>query len=318
MTDHETARTPARVRIAIVQVAPAYLDLATSVARAVTLTGEAARGGASLVVFGETWLSGYPAWLDHCGEVALWNNEAAKAVFARLRRNSIVVPGPETAILGEAAREHAVTVVIGAHERVDAGPGNGTLYNALLVFTPDGRLARHHRKLVPTYTERLVWGAGDAAGLEAVSTASGRVGGLICWEHWMPLARQAMHMSGEQIHVAVWPTVNDLHQLASRHYALEGRCFVLAAGSIMRAADLPAEFARPPHFVSGDALVLRGGSAVIGPDGAYLAGPVFERETILTADLDLEAIDREKMTLDVSGHYHRPDLFELIMKKERH
>ena len=305
------------VRVAIVQVAPVYLDLEASVERAVTLTRDAAARGASLVVLGETWLPGYPAWLDHCGEVALWNHDATKSVFARLRRNSIVVPGPETARLAAAAREHAVTLVIGAHERVDAGAGNGTLYNALLVFTPDGNLARHHRKLVPTYTERLVWGAGDAMGLEAVSTTSGRVGGLICWEHWMPLARQAMHTSGEQIHVAVWPTVNDIHQLASRHYALEGRCFVLAAGSIMRASDLPAEFARPPHFTANDALVLRGGSAVIGPDGAYVAGPVFDEETILTADLDLEVIDREKMTLDVSGHYHRPDLFELIMKKER-
>ena len=305
------------LRAAIVQVAPVYLDLEASVERAVTLTRDAAGRGASLVVLGETWLPGYPAWLDHCGEVALWNNDATKSVFARLRRNSIVVPGAETARLAAAAREHAVTLVIGAHERVDAGPGNGTLYNALLVFTPDGNLARHHRKLVPTYTERLVWGAGDAMGLEAVSTTSGRVGGLICWEHWMPLARQAMHTSGEQIHVAVWPTVNDIHQLASRHYALEGRCFVLAAGSIMSASDLPAEFARPPRFTADDALVLRGGSAVIGPDGAYVAGPVFDEETILTADLDLETIDREKMTLDVSGHYHRPDLFEVIMKKER-
>ncbi len=305
------------VRVAIVQVAPVYLDLQASVERALALTRDAASRGASLIVLGETWLPGYPAWLDHCGEVALWGNEATKSVFARLRRNSIVVPGPETATLANAARDNAVTLVIGAHERVDAGPGNGTLYNALLVFTPDGNLARHHRKLVPTYTERLVWGAGDAMGLEAVSTASGRVGGLICWEHWMPLARQAMHTSGEQIHVAVWPTVNDIHQLASRHYALEGRCFVLAAGSIMRASDLPSEFARPPHLATDDALVLRGGSAVIGPDGAYVAGPVFDEETILTADLDLENIDREKMTLDVSGHNHRPELYEVIMKKER-
>lgn len=133
----------------------------------------------------------------------------------------------------------------------------------------------------------------------------------------MPLARQAMHSSGEQIHVALWPTVNEMHQLASRHYAFEGRCFVVAAGSMMRAADLPAEFARPPQFASDDELVLRGGSAVIGPDGAYVAGPVFDQETVLTAELHLDVIDREKMTLDVSGHYHRPDLFELIVRKER-
>jgi predicted amidohydrolase len=305
------------VRVAIVQVAPVYLDLAATMERAEGLAREAAERGASLVVFGETWLPGYPAWLDHCGEIALWNNDAAKSVFARLRRNSIAVPGAETERFGAIARQHGITLVIGAHERVDAGPGNGTLYNALLVFTPDGRLARHHRKLVPTYTERLVWGGGDAAGLEAVETPGGRVGGLICWEHWMPLARQTMHTSGEQIHVAVWPTAHDLHQLASRHYAFEGRCFVLAAGSIMRASDLPHEFARPPHFSSDDAFVLRGGSAIIAPDASYVAGPLFEEETILVADLDLALIDREMMTLDVTGHYHRPDLFDVTVRRDR-
>lgn len=305
------------VRVAIVQVAPVYLDLAATMERAEGLARDAAERGASLVVFGETWLPGYPAWLDHCGEIALWNNDAAKSVFARLRRNSIAVPGAETERLGAIARQHGITLVIGAHERVDSGPGNGTLYNALLVFTPDGRLARHHRKLVPTYTERLLWGGGDAAGLEAVETPVGRVGGLICWEHWMPLARQTMHTSGEQIHVAVWPTAHDLHQLASRHYAFEGRCFVLAAGSIMRASDLPHEFARPPHLSSDDTFVLRGGSAIIAPDASYVAGPLFEEETILVADLDLALIDREMMTLDVTGHYHRPDLFDVTVRRDR-
>jgi len=304
------------IQVAVVQAAPVHLDLAASVDRAVELTRDAATQGASLVVFGETWLPGYPAWLDHCGEVALWNNAATKEVFARLRKNSMVIPGRETSRLAQIAREHQVTLVIGAHERVDAGPGNGTLYNVLLVFTPDGTLARHHRKLVPTYTERLVWGPGDATGLEAVDTPSGRVGGLICWEHWMPLARQALHVSGEQIHIALWPTVHEIHQLASRHYALEGRCFVIAAGSIMRGSDLPSELARP-HNVDDDTLLLRGGSAIIAPDGTYVAGPVFDQQTILVADLDLTHIDREKLTLDVSGHYHRPDIFELIVKRER-
>lgn len=305
------------VRVAVVQAAPAHLDLARSVERVVALTADAASRGAAIVVFGETWLPGYPAWLDHCAEAVLWNNSAMKDVFARLRRNSIVVPSEHTRTLGDAARDHGVTLVIGAHERVDSGPGNGTLYNVLLIFTPDGKLALHHRKLVPTYTERLVWGAGDATGLDAVTTPHARIGGLICWEHWMPLARHALHTSGEEIHVAVWPTAHDMHQLASRHYALEARCFVVAAGSIMRAADLPPEFARPPHITSDDELLLRGGSAVIAPDGSYVAGPIFDEETIVIADLDLGLIDREKLTLDVSGHYHRPDIFELITRRER-
>ncbi len=306
------------VRVAVVQFAPAHLDLDECLLRVATHTAEAAARGASLVVFGETWLPGYPAWIDHCGEVALWNNSAMKEVFARLRQNSIVIPSVHTTRLGEIATTHNVTLVIGAHERVESGPGNGTLYNVLLIFTPDGKLAQHHRKLVPTYTERLIWGQGDATGLEAVTTPSGRVGGLICWEHWMPLARHAMHTSGEQIHVALWPTVHDIHQLASRHYALEARCFVIAAGAIMKVADLPPEFTRPAPLKSDGELLLRGGSAIIAPDGSYVAGPVFDEETILVADLDLSMIDREKLTLDVSGHYHRPDIFELITKRERH
>jgi predicted amidohydrolase len=174
--------------------------------------------------------AGLPAWLDYCSDAALWDHAPSKEVFARLRQNSIVVPGKETQLFAQLAGDRDLTLVIGVNERVETGPGNGTLYNSLLTFTPDGRLANHHRKLVPTYTERLVWGQGDGGGLASVETPSGRVGGLICWEHWMPLARQALHNAGEHIHVAVWPTVHEMHQIASRHYAFEARCFVLAVG----------------------------------------------------------------------------------------
>lgn len=305
-----------RAHVAIIQAAPVYLDLAASVDRAVQLMSDAAGDGAKLVVFGETWLAGYPAWLDYCPEVALWNHGPTKEVFARLRHSSVVVPGAETALLASVAKDLDLTLVIGVNERVDRGPGNGTLYNSLLTFGADGTLLRHHRKLVPTYTERLVWGSGDAEGLEPADTASGRVGGLICWEHWMPLARQVLHTAGEQIHVAVWPTVHEKHQIASRHYAFEARCFVLAAGVIMRVSDLPQEFSRPEGLGDPDKLLLRGGSAIIGPDGDYLVGPLFDQETILHAELDLTAIDREKMTLDVTGHYNRPDLFELAVRRQ--
>ncbi len=153
--------------------------------------------------------------------------------------------------------------MVGVTERVAAGPGRGTLFNALLTLGPDGSLLNHHRKLVPTYTERLVWGPGDTAGLRAVETPAGRVGGLICWEHWMPLTRQALHESGEDIHVAVWPTVHEMHQVASRHYAFEGRSFVLAAGGLMRASALPVEFVSAAGSEDPDAWVLRGGSAIM-------------------------------------------------------
>ncbi len=301
-----------KVNVAVVQASPVFMNLEASLEKAVELIGRAAGEGAGLVAFGETWLPGYPAWLDHCPGAALWNHEPTKQVFARLRQNSVTVPGVETERLGQAAREHNLVLVIGVNERVARGPGNGTLYNSLLTFDADGQLVKHHRKLVPTYTERLVWGQGDGAGLEAAETAAGRVGSLVCWEHWMPLARQALHDSGEHIHVAVWPTVHEMHQIASRHYAFEARCFVLAAGLIMHVRDLPPELNTPAELANGpDDLLLRGGSAVIGPDGRYIAGHVFDKETIMTAEIDFSEIDREKMTLDVSGHYNRPDVFDL-------
>ncbi len=206
----------------------------------------------------------------------------------------------------EANMEKAVTL---AAEAAKAGAQ---------VIVAEGELANHHRKLTPTYTERLVWGPGDAAGLKAVETPIGRVGGLICWEHWMPLARQALHHSGEHIHVAVWPSVKEMHQIASRHYAFEARRFVLAAGLIMSASDLPAELSIPAELAQKpDTLILRGGSAITAPDGRYVAGPVWDDETILTAEIDLTEIDQEKMTLDTSGHYFRSDVFEFSVNRRR-
>ncbi len=304
-----------KVRAAVVQAAPHFLDLVQSVDKAIRLTEEAARMGARVVAFGETWIPGYPAWLDLCPGSAYWDHAPAKKTYARLVGNSAVIPGPETDRLGAAARESGVVMVIGIHERVAGGPGHGTLYNTNLVIGPDGEILSRHRKLVPTHAERLVWGPGNGEGLDAVPTPAGRVGSLICWEHWMPLARQAMHESAEEIHVAAWPTVRDMYQVASRHYAFEGRCFVLAAGSITRVRDLPAALDLPPDLQGKpDALVCAGGSCIIAPDGSLLAGPVFDREEILVADLDLGRIAEESMALDVTGHYNRPDVFQFTKR----
>ncbi len=305
-----------KIIVGIVQTSPVFSNLAASVEKAVSKVEEAAKLGAKLVAFGETWLAGYPAWLDYCPNAALWNHEPTKKVFAQLRRNSVVVPGAETRTLGAIAAKHKIVLVIGINERVEQGAGNGTLYNSLLTFSTDGTLVNHHRKLVPTYTERLVWGQGDAAGLEAVKTDFGRVGALVCWEHWMPLARQALHISGEDIHVAVFPTVHETHQIASRHYALEGRCFVLAAGLLMKAADLPAELLTETDLSKLPENILRGGSCIVAPDGSFVVEPIFDEETIVTAELDLTFIDKEKMTLDVSGHYSRPDVFDFAVNRK--
>ena len=299
-------------KVGIVQAAPIFMHLEASIQVAIEHIGAAARQGAQLVVFGETWLAGYPAWLDYCPGATLWNHEPTKEVFAELRRNSLSIPSPEAQMLAKAASDHKVVLVIGVNERVDEGPGNGTLFNSLLTFGSDGTLLNHHRKLIPTFTERIVWGQGDGRGLKAVDTPAGRIGGLICWEHWMPLARQVLHDSGEHIHVAVWPTVHEMHQIASRHYAFEGRCYVLAAGLLMRVHDLPTQLEVVSEFSDKpDHLLLRGGTCIIRPDGQYLVEPVFDEERIVFAELDLKVIDQERMTLDVTGHYQRPDLFDL-------
>ena len=300
----------AQIHVAVVQATVAT-TLAEGLEQTRALTSEAAATGATLVVFPETWLPGYPAWLDVCRDVALWDHEPTKQVFARYRAESVDVNGGSGAAIARIAADARVTLVVGVSERVASGPGSGTLFNALLTYGPDGRLLNHHRKLVPTYTERMVWGPGDSEGLRAADTPAGRVGGLVCWEHWMPLARQALHVSGEDIHVAAWPTVHDRLQLASRHYAFEGRCFVLAAGSLMPASALPQALERDSARVPSDeTLVLRGGSAIIGPDGAYIVPPRFDEPAILTATLDTAQLDSERMTLDVAGHYSRGDVFE--------
>jgi predicted amidohydrolase len=302
-------------RVAIVQSEPAA-SLDEGLQRTEALTREAVRGGATLVVFPETWLPGYPAWLDVCRDIALWDHEPVKAVYARYAASSVEVEGESGAFLRDVARRQGVTLAVGISERVSAGPGRGTLYNALLVLGPDGQLLNHHRKLVPTYTERMVWGNGDADGLRGVDTPAGRVGGLVCWEHWMPLARQALHDSGEDIPVALWPTVQERHQIASRHYAFEGRCFVLAAGSVMRSSSLPPELeVERSRLAPPLSLALRGGSAIIGPDGEYVTPPLWDRPGVVIAELDLERVRRESMTLDVAGHYSRPDLLELTVRR---
>jgi len=312
---------PSTLRVAIVQdeVAP---DLEHGLELTDARAADAARAGASLVVFPETWLPGYPAWLDVCRDAGLWDHAPVKAVFRRMANESVVVDGPSGRALGATAARHAIALVVGVTERVEHGPARGTLFNSLLTFGPDGSLLNHHRKLVPTYTERLVWGQGDGNGVRAVdvptTNGSVRVGGLVCWEHWMPLARQALHESGEDIHVAAWPTVKEMLQVASRHYAFEGRCYVLAAGSLLRGSALPPELdAHPAIVTSEQQFVLRGGSAIIAPTGRYVCEPVFDAPALLVADLDLGLTREESMTLDVTGHYSRPDVFAFEVNPHR-
>lgn len=301
--------------VAAVQAAPIYLNLERSLNRALELIAEAAKRRAQLVVFPESWLPGYPAWLDTCRDVALWDHAPMKRLYAQLLDNSVAVPSRVTEALGEAARQHRLTLVMGVHERVSEGAGRGTLYNSILTFGPSGELLNVHRKLMPTFNERLIWAQGDGSGLRTVETPVGRLGGLICWEHWMPLVRQTLHVAGEDIHVALWPSVKEMYQVASRHYAFEGRCFVVAAGGIMRRSDLPDDLEISANMANGNGeFILDGGSAVIGPDGQYVAGPAFGSEVIILARINLDRIREESLTLDVTGHFNRSDLFDFRFK----
>ncbi|MEO6445724.1 MAG: carbon-nitrogen hydrolase family protein [Gemmatimonadaceae bacterium] len=305
------------MRVAIVQdeICPTLAEGLASTAR---LTREAATQGAELVVFPETWLPGYPVWLDVCRDVALWDHAPVKEVFARYAAESVNVSGDSGAALAAIARDAGVALLLGVTERVEGGVGHGTLYNSLLMYDAAGELRLHHRKLVPTFSERMVWGPGDAQGLETARVGEARVGGLICWEHWMPLARQALHEAGEDVHVALWPNVHEKLQLSSRHYAFEGRCYVLAAGSLQRASALPAALEPHPDLVtSPDQWVLRGGSAIVGPDGNYVVEPVFDEAAIIVAELPLERLRGERMSLDVAGHYARPDCFSFGVNRRR-
>ncbi len=309
---------PDSVRVALIQARPVYYDLEGCVAKASSLIDEAARNGARLAVFGETFFPGYPAWLDYAVDYARWDQASTKRVYARLAANSPSLADPAILELRKLAKARDIVLCLGLNERVHSGRGNRSLYNSLLVIDASGEIVNHHRKLRPTYTEQLVWAQGDGAGLKAVATAAGRVGGLICWEHWMPHARQALHISGEDIHVALWPAVKDSHQLASRHYAFEGRVFVLAVGNIMPVADFPPELRLPESLRDdADALLLNGGSCVIAPDGEFLVEPVYDAETIVYADLDLGRILEEQMALDVAGHYARDDIFSFSVNRGR-
>jgi nitrilase len=295
---------------AAANIAPAFLDREGCLEIARTWITKAAEQNVRLLVFPETWFPGYPVWLDTSPNAALWGHPPAKEIFRKLVENSVQIPSPTTEALCKAAAEARINLVMGLHE-VDGG----TLYNTMLYISDQGEILGLHRKLVPTYTERLVWGRGDGSTLTAVDTSVGRVGGLVCWEHWMPLARQAMHEKDEIVHAAVWPTVGEVHQLASRAYAFEGRCYVIAAGSVLRRADLPEGFELLDEL-PGDGPWMSGGSVIIGPDAAILAGPAGDDDELVTAMIDPGRIPEEKMTLDVCGHYSRPDVFQFEVKGE--
>lgn len=309
------------LRVSIVQHPPVYMNLMASIEKAGQLSHQASSDGARVVIFPETWLPGYPVWLDSSPNAALWGYDPTRKLYRTLVDNSITIPGKAFNLLRKIAADNDIYIVMGCNELV----GN-TLYNTMLYCFPDGNGYSLHRKIMPTYTEKLIWGMGDGSTLNIVESEFGVMGGLICWEHWIPFARALMHEQGEILHIAQWPSVNDLHQVASRHYAFEGQCFVAAAGTTLTKKDILEGFDSLPKAApcarevlemigcENDGILQNGGSAFIRPDSTYLTQPLFKENRIITATLDLDEISEGHLLMDTRGHYSRPDIFELTVK----
>src|SRR5246127_4649934 len=292
------------VKVACVQVEPVVLDRDAPLDKLETVAAQAAKEGAELVVFPETFVPVYPSSL-WAKAFAGWEADGAKETFAGLAQESVAVGSPAERRIGAAARELGIWIVTGVNEVDPERPG--TIYNALLYHSPDGELALHHRKLVPTNHERLIWGQGDGRGLHTVETGFGRVGGLICWENYMPLARFAVYEAGVEIYVASTADDAEAWQATLVHIARESRAYVVSPSAFQRASSYPDDFALQSEL-DGAGVLGRGGSAILAPDGSYLAGPLYDEEGILYAELDPVRLLAERQRFDPAGHYHPPDV----------
>ncbi len=304
----------AQVRAAVVQAAPVIMDREATLEKTVGLIGAAAAEGALLILFPEAFIPAYPWGLRFGTRVGGRTVEGRKA-WARYWANAVEVPGPATEAIGQAARRAQAYVAIGVIER-DQTYSRGTVYCTLLYFGPDGRLLAKHRKLMPTAAERYIWGGGDGSTLPVLDTPHGRLGGLICWENYMPLARMSMYAKGVELYLAPTADSRDTWQATIRHIACEGRCFVLSCCQFVTREMYPVDLEVLDELSEAPEVLSRGGSAIVGPLGDYLAGPLLGQEGILTADLDLGQVIQGKFDFDVAGHYARPDVFRLLVNEQ--
>jgi len=300
-----------KFKIACVQATPVIFDLEKSVEKVITLTADAARLGCKLVVFPETFIPGYPAGLGF-GTVFGSRTKAGREQFREYWQNSVEVPGIHTDKLAECAKENDLFLTVGVTERDKV---NKTLYCTLLYFGPDGSLLGKHRKLKPTAAERLVWGEGDGTTLCSFDTEIGKIGGLICWENYMPLARMAMYKKGVEIYLAPTADSRDSWNASMQHIAVEGRCYVVGCNQYFTKQDFP-EHLQPELAEDRPEILSRGGSVIVSPLGEVLAGPLYNEEGILTADVDLDELVCSRMNFDVTGHYSRDDVFEFSVKDQ--
>lgn len=302
------------LKAAVVQAAPVLFDRNATLEKACRLIAEAAAHKPDLILFPESFIPAYPRGLSF-GSVVGSRSTEGRLTWERYWENAVEVPGPVTDRLGEAAREAGAYLAMGVTER-DASFGGGTLYCTLLYFAPDGSLLGKHRKLKPTAAERIVWGEGDGSTLTVVDTPFGRLGGLICWENYMPLARMAMYAKGVWIYLAPTADSRDSWQSTMRHIACEGRCFVLGCNQFVTRSMYPADLAGYGDLANLPEDLCRGGSVIVSPMGEVLAGPLYDREGILYAELDMRVVARSKLDFDVVGHYARPDVFQLTINEQ--
>ena len=288
--------------VAAAQYAPVFLDKAATLDKVEKVARDAAAQGVGLLVFPETFVPAYPDWVWRAKP---WD-EASTKLYGRLVDQAVVVPGPDTERLAALAGELGLWLVVGVDER-----HGSSLYNTLLWFSPDGELGHRHRKLMPTGGERTVCGYGDGSTLDVVTTPFGVVGGLICWENYMPLARASLYGQGVEVYVApTWDT-SDTWVGTLQHIAKEGRCFVIGACQAIRASDLPADVPARAELWQGDEWLARGLSTIVAPGGSVIAGPLVEEEGLVVAEIDPSAAARARMAFDPTGHYARPDVLRL-------
>ena len=293
-----------RFKVAVVQATPVVFNRERTLKKVQELAAEAAGRGARLVVFPEAFVSAYPRGLDF-GAVIGSRSDEGREQFRRYWESSVDVPGPAVDALGQIAKNNRIYLVIGVIER-----DRGTLYCTVLFFSPEGTYLGKHRKIMPTGSERLVWGFGDGSTMPVFETPLGRLGAVICWENYLPLMRAAMYAKGIEIYCAPTADPRDSWTASMRHIAVEGRCFVLSCNQFNRVRDFPSDYGAGLGD-DPDAIVTRGGSCIVDPFGNFLAGPNIEGEAILTAEIDRAQIVRGKYDLDVVGHYARPDIFRL-------
>ena len=296
--------------VAAAQVASVYFDAMTTAQRVAERIAEAAQANAWLVVFPESCIPGYPDWIWHVPPRSSSPSAKPFATFERrFFEQSIIIPGPETAIIAAACRAHHIMAAVGVTERPAR---SGTLYNTLLYFFPDGTILGRHRKMVPTFAEKLVWGAGDGTTLRTIATPHGVVGGLICWENMMPLARTTLYAQGEQFHIAPTQDSGDRWHASVRHLATEGRMWVISVGVLVRETDLTQELRDLGVYQPGE-MISPGDSVIVDPLGNIVAGPVHGTETIIYADAAYTDALIARRGFDAVGHYGRGDLFSLTL-----